>query len=517
MKRNNKSLRIIGALALVCCALALVCCTGNKDPQSTTTTKTDSGDPQSGSAEYKVSVVDYAGRSVKDVIVNIKQGSENKAMKVQSADSVSFTLERGDYSVELAFPGGQSYYYDASKCTLSAEKTSLEIKLYTLPTQKETIFAVTDKITDHAPFEAYFITEGGSYVQLSTDKRTFFLFAPTHGGTYKVGCLEESGVTLGYYGSTFNVMANNMAEKDGNALVLDVQNSMVGGVWVIGVDSEQSSCVLTLDRIGDPATLVENEPWIPYTESKPVDFYESSANRVWEDFQYIDLKDDNVKAVYNEEDGVYHLGSKDGPVIYIALGKDTKYIDSIKTICESQRMGVYVYDDKGNFVCKQSFNELFMQYDFGTVPLTEKLAYAIKSFGDKNQWWNFESQSHIFPDDYMTIVRENAWLFACGTFGGCTDSDAGSQSSPIQVSSEEGAKLYIEGGETLFVSLAETNNRELVITGVNSKITVIYNGREYELISFEEKIALDQNVKELKLVCSEGFEGDYLTLEIKVK
>jgi hypothetical protein len=118
----------------------------------------------------------------------------------------------------------------------------------------------------------------------------------------------------------------------------------------------------------------------------------------------------------NETDGYYHLGTADGPIVYIDLNAETPYIASIETICANQRIGVYVYDDNGEFVKKLSFSELFVQYEFGRVPLTEKLAYAIKTFGEWQGWWDFSKSNHIFHDNYMVVNVDIAWLLFCGYY-----------------------------------------------------------------------------------------------------
>ena len=508
---------LVTAVLLVCLTAFLFSCQSGSSGETTTTTNNNT--PASTAADYKVTVVDYKGNAVNDVIVNILQNGSNKGMKVLSNGEAVFSLEKGDYTVELTFTGaGSSYSYDKAECTLSAEKTSATIHVYNKPSASESIYARTDMEQEHKEYKAQIITEGGSLVELSASDRNFFLFVPSQGGTYKISC-ESSSVILGYYGSTFNVLTENQAEKDGNALVLDIQNSMIGGVWVIGADTDKdTSCVFTIERVGDPKEIIENIPWVPYTENKIIDYYASCANRVSEGFTYLDLTDDTLKVVLSSKDGYYHVGSEDGPVVFITLDKGNEYLDSIQTVCSFQRMGVIVYDEKGNLVEKQSFNELFEQYSFGTVPLTEKLAYAIKSFGEARDWWDFSTQNHIFHDNYLHIVQENAWLFACGTFEGERDVDAGTKASPITVTCEERTCVYLASGKSVWIELGETNNRIVKISTVNTQMKVLYNGQEYTpSASGVIEIECAENVNELTLVGDNSGVGDYLSIEITVK
>ena len=89
------------------------------------------------------------------------------------------------------------------------------------------------------------------------------------------------------------------------------------------------------------------------------------------------------------------------------------------TSCISNGIQDYVLensDDNGEFVKKLSFNELFEQYEYGRVPLTEKLAYAIKTFGEWQGWWDFSKSNHIFHDNYMVVNVDIAWLLFCGYY-----------------------------------------------------------------------------------------------------
>ena len=92
-------------------------------------------------------------------------------------------------------------------------------------------------------------------------------------------------------------------------------------------------------------------------------------------------------------------------------------------------MGAYIYDANGNVVEKRSYNELFIQYGMPDnadtpvdppirVPLTEKLAEAIQSFGDKNGWWKPDSETNIFTPVLLGAPynQEYAWLLFCGYY-----------------------------------------------------------------------------------------------------
>jgi len=76
---------------------------------------------------------------------------------------------------------------------------------------------------------------------------------------------------------------------------------------------------------------------------------------------------------------------------------------------------------------KRSYNELFIQYGMAApgedpikdpirIPLTQKLAEAIQSFGDKNGWWDPMSTTNIFASLGAPYNQEYAWLLFCGYY-----------------------------------------------------------------------------------------------------
>ena len=52
------------------------------------------------------------------------------------------------------------------------------------------------------------------------------------------------------------------------------------------------------------------------------------------------------------------------------------------------------------------------------VPLTEKLAEAVKAFGDKNGWWSDNEDTNIFTRVLLGAPynQEYAWLLYCGYY-----------------------------------------------------------------------------------------------------
>ena len=106
------------------------------------------------------------------------------------------------------------------------------------------------------------------------------------------------------------------------------------------------------------------------------------------------------------------------------LTTNPSYIDCYKTITDKTRVGKYFYDENGNFVKKESYNECLMEYiaavdnEQGVYPLTKDLQYIIQNHGDHQGWWKVDGPNYLFRDESGNIVpgvnAEIAWLFMCG-------------------------------------------------------------------------------------------------------
>lgn len=484
MKRNL--LIIFTAICLVALCVVFASCNGDMGSTDDVTTDGNADQTTAGDAtlDYTVRVVDHAGEHVKDVIVKLMRDGQQVSMKrTTDTDTVFTGLEAASYTVKLSFPSPDAkFVWDTESCVLTKDKTETEIKLYTKLESSSEIFADSIVNGENRAYTAYVFSEGASLVSLTGDgERNYFLFYPDRAGKFKIDFTSEEALTVGYYGGSFMVQQENLAEKDGSGVIINVKAGMVGGMWVIGIDSASAkSCVLTATRLGDPEISVEDIPWTAYTEAVVRDYYADALNFKATDFVKFDLTDPNAKAVYNEKDGYYHLNSADGAIIFITLGDDIDNIgkiDSIKTICEHQRMGEYVYGEGGKVVAKNSFNELFEQYGYGTVPLTEKLAYAIKSFGKNYSWWDATSSVNIFGADISRIVLDNAYLVACGYYAKTEKIEGvATESAPASVTNE-GIRVRAEKGNTLFFT-AE-GGKTVTLTNVGQGTTVKYNGQTY--------------------------------------
>lgn len=384
---------------------------------------------------YGIWIVDGLGNPVTDVIVKVMKDDEQIKMYPYKGEFLSMNVELGTYRIILDLSQiSEEYTYDESVCILTPENRTTTIRLFKTATENDSLYVGYPIDSD---YDSYRITEGSTLVTLTPNDYTFFVFAPSTAAIYTVTYECTTNLTISYHGGSFFVQGNDLTDVSGevsryeNGISLNIYPSNIGGEYVLAVRSTSAtSCVINIKNAGDPGTRIEDAPWTPYLEdSARVEEQLSISANASGTYTNVDLGNLSLKAVYNEEDGYYHLNSVDGPILFIDLTSDAQFVASIQTICGYQRMGAYIYDVNGNIVEKRSYNELFHQYGMPTdaetsvesavrVPLTEKLAEAIKCFGEKNGWWEPNSDSNIFTSVMLGAPynQEFAWLLYCGYY-----------------------------------------------------------------------------------------------------
>lgn len=388
-----------------------------------------------GEAEsYGIWIVDGLGHPVSNVIVKILKNGELIKMHSYKGEHLALDLERDTYQIELDLSQtGVDYTYDTTLCTLTPENPSTTIRLFKTTSDPTSVFVGYPISSD---YNAYEIVAGSYEIPLTPNDYTFFIFRPTSAAVYSITYECESNLQISYHGSSFFVQGSDLSGSSDdistyeNGLAVSVYASNIGegfdmvfAVW----SGSATSCILNIENAGDPGTRLEDEPWVPYLEDEDK-VKEQLAAKKDGTYTAIDVTDLSVAAVYNSDDGYYHLGSENGPVIFIDLTTDSRFISSIQTICANQRMGTYIYDESGAVAEKRSYNELFIQYGMPgdtskvpepiRVPLTAKLAEAIQKFGNKNGWWSDNPDINIFHASLLGAPynQEFAWLLYCGYY-----------------------------------------------------------------------------------------------------
>lgn len=438
---------------------------------------------ESGKATYTIRVVDYQGNvPAVDVLVEVKKDGATVGMKkADAAGCVSFELDKGDYTFIPTAAKGE-FYYDAKECRLSAEKTEARVTLYTVAGNKQTIYPHFESIGDRIAYDAASVFEGATYVEIDRDDMSYYIFAPTRGGIYRIRYIADEELTLGYFGDANVVLAQSAAKVENGAFDVEVQNGSVGmegagGTlrMVIGLGSATvDGAILVIERIADPTPILE---WTDYFPGKlPTDPVRSDyLNHELVD---ISITDPSVKVVYNAADGLYHYGAADGPVVFVRISSPSKYLASFTEICDTTRMYKLFYEGE-KLVKKESYNEMIAAYTAicdgnGVVPLTDDLIYMIKNCAEQMGWFNIDAQGNgILTTDKdgnatgvtaANLVKDNAYLFACcyvnefayGSDTAITLTPSGEQkSSRVIARAGEPVKFRATGDVTVWIENAE--------------------------------------------------------------
>jgi predicted small secreted protein len=447
MKKNTKIQALSMLLTLLLCASVLAACKGNEQegagemqgtdaPEQSTeagentteapeteesTEESTEGTAEAGTTEpepekvaYAVTVIGSDGNARQGAVVRFYQGEEQVTMVATGADgTANAQLLPGTYTVVIDNILGEQY--ETEGCTVTPETPTLTVRLFGLPAAGEEIYAYSPAADDYVAYKTGRIGEGEYYVKLTANDMTYLLFVASRGGVFRISADADKALSIGYFGSTSFVLTESVAVEENNAIEVEVYDDMVYNyAFVIGIAAEDaavSACNLRVEYVGEREATVEDLPWNDLMPSGTLAAFTKPAGTL----KKFDVTDDSLQVVYNEQDGYYHVGSAQGPVLMLNLGNDSPYMDALTTVCGTMRLGVYVYDEQGNFVSKDSYNELIYAYnavsDGGYYPLDRTLADAMRTIGAYMGWYDASSPMSLFGA--APVVPEHAHLFAC--------------------------------------------------------------------------------------------------------
>lgn len=370
--------------------------------------------------EYTVKVSDGKGNALSGIeVVFTKSDAEAAKVTTDNDGKATAKLESGEYYFELS--GVDSYYVAVSAESLNASAPAAEVKLIPYAANPEYIYPDdTNGI--------YRVNLGSVRVPVAKGEMRYFLFTPAEGAVYKV-YTDSDKVEVGYYGGSFYVYPNNTGEMEADgSMKLQVLLSQVGNTLVLGLQSTSASvdeCTLTIEKFSDVQVTIEELEWVPYKPDAVVEKIETPSGyivgmdlAVWTPF---DPAATEIPVYFNEKDGYYHLESADGPVLYVRLGSKSSYQEALTTIVGTSNLGVYIYDENGEFVKKERYNEIIDAYaaaadtKYNVYPLTEDLYYVLHKLADDG-WYDKTSPNYIFSDEGIVVMPFNGWLFACVYF-----------------------------------------------------------------------------------------------------
>lgn len=375
-----------------------------------------SEEPDDTKTAYSVTVADYFGAPVTGVTVQFLSDGVPVAVKTVDENGVAaVNLVPGCYSVLLAF-SGETMYYDEAAAVLTEAQTTVTITL---------IGGVTGEKEDLYVGTAYYVNVGGTYAALQADVTNYFLFAPTESGVYRFTTSDPAAVISYWGGSTVGLIIDQTGGLDdyaNNAFTLNVKPSNIGATYILGVTGA-SECVLEITRIGD-AVLGEADivPDVWTGEDTPTAAYKVT-DASGKTLTYLDLtaQTDAYKLVYNPIDGYYHLNTLNGPVLYVNLGPDARYLSMYNMLGFSGYGGTGLtqtfYDENGNAVRREDYTACMEQYvtcmdaTYGVYPLNDDLIYMIQQGGQYKGWWDSTNGNYLFTE-LEGLNPELGWMFA---------------------------------------------------------------------------------------------------------
>lgn len=247
----KRKILFVALTSLILMILLFTCACGNNQGTDTNTdTGTQGGDTEGDAPTeitYTVRVVDYKGNPVTSglFIQLYNNGHEIGSMKkANSNGEASFVLPQGEYTYELILTDDK-IEYDKENVTLTKEKPTKEVMLYSLPENKNyTIYPFDSETQETYQYNAKFVGEGATLVDINGI--SYYVFQPTRGGVYKFSYICDSQIMIGYYGGSEHYVAKStltdpnptMVVINGIRYILSQKSQNGNKTTYIGIDEE---------------------------------------------------------------------------------------------------------------------------------------------------------------------------------------------------------------------------------------------------------------------------------------
>ncbi len=505
--------RLLLILITIMCVACIVSCGNGNDTDTNTDTNPDTN--QNVETTYKVTVLNEDGTPLADAVVYFGDQmtfTDQNGVATMTLTGSEFKITVTDFS--------KNEYFIGENVTVSPTKAEITVTVResaaSLPYERIADNGTPDDITDDR--RAYLVSEVGAFFtqNISNEELVFFLFTPTKDGIYEFSVDIDGEV--GYYGAPLNALNHPiepLADENG-VVTLEIKKKNLATAdspatpYLIGIkakDADTKSCTFTINRAGDPVYTPADDPYTYITNPEKLESLFISYRNWKITTNDIDISKSDITLVYNESDKCYHLDTENGPVVYVRVGSDSKYLPSFYKVCETSLMSSYIYDKDGNYQYKEAYNALINQYyelcdkSTGLYPLDKHMEKAIKNHGNSTGWWNDKSPMYIFGE--ATINKDSAWLFACCTVE-IDKNSLGAENAPIEVEKSVSTdivteKVIQEAGATLYFDYVTPKEATLKIKNAEG-VKVIYNGTEYTASNGSITVSLTKNENIFQIV-----------------
>ena len=342
------------------------------------------------------------------------------------------------------------------------------------------LFSITNNLTEQKFFTVT-VEEKPNYIILDQELKvgsnrialnseypyTLLQFTPDKTGIYQI---RANQCRVGNYGTIYNPVDNT---PDKTNMITWTCTAVGQSVLVSFSGPKSTTC--TIIRTGDYVPPVE-VPWTIYENTYTFDYQLPAGEPV-----DVDLADGGVHTAVLGEDGFYHYGSAEGPLMVADLANIEI---NIADAALNGGLRVWLKDASGETLCKVDYNDALKQYhDAGIVPVTAELAMMLQEVGNANGWW---TQNGMVFGETVPADLTQAWMQLCAylveetgvTISGTAVSGAegdttveliaeGEAIATVTVSGIEGAyaiENVAAGTYTLKVSKANHVAREYTVT-----------------------------------------------------
>lgn len=238
----------------------------------------------------------------------------------------------------------------------------------------------------------------------------------TNGWMYSVDVGSESGSF--HYSDDDPVVASE---------TVDVNEDDVVIIYVSTYDSEEYpapasdiTVVLSFTESGaddssdDESSTVVEDTLINYENAEtPVAAEDIAADIT--DWEWVNVLDDVKDVAVKGEDGLYHLNSADGPVLFLDF-KNNEFFDDIETINGTGGMKYTVLNDDGSKErgqYKLLVNAYLEASESGLVALNDELIDMMQKVGNGQGWYTWNAEWTFMLEEGETVDADEAWLFLC--------------------------------------------------------------------------------------------------------
>ncbi len=359
--------------------------------------------------DYTVQVVDGEGNPFTNLLVRFdsEDGSVSVTESVAASGKVTVRLPETNYKVTLVFNAANTMGYEPTTAKLTPDQANITVEVVPCVGDAGEIIYVAGN-----DYNAINVTLGSFYVDLTDIDIRYFLFTPEESGVYTFTTTNPNAA-MGYWSTSFFAFDCTDSYVKDNVCTLEVKD--VGPTYVISVKGGEgiSGTVLKLVRTGD---VQENKLVYETYEGTETPTTPYVAN-VTGTKTYVDISVEQT--IVKGADGLYHLGSEDGPVVYLDL-KAARFGISISAVVNNSPMLKYEYDENGKPTKRIDYTACMLSYvnnadeTHGVYALNDDLITMIQNHGNHAGWYTKGSMSYLFGEE--PVLESSAWMFLLCTF-----------------------------------------------------------------------------------------------------